>query len=109
MYDRKVFYLNRNLQRAEQAIDLILQRCNIRLNNYVSDIERESIQKAIDALIQGRTEPEGLLPLVHKRTRRNSKSNQLWNPKRPALQTLGRALRQESGRAFRRTHCLCTY
>lgn len=69
LYERRIFYLNRNMQRAEQAIDLILQRCNIRLSNYVSDIGGKSMQKVIDALIQGRTEPEGLLPLVHKRTR----------------------------------------
>ena len=69
LYERRIFYLNRNMQRAEQAIDLILQRCNIRLSNYVSDIGGKSMQKVIDALIQGRTEPEGLLALVHKRTR----------------------------------------
>lgn len=28
-YERKIFYLNRNLLRAEQSIDLILQRCHI--------------------------------------------------------------------------------
>ncbi len=34
-YNRKIFYLNRHSQRAEQALDLILQRCNIRLSNYI--------------------------------------------------------------------------
>ncbi|MDR0745617.1 MAG: IS110 family transposase [Mediterranea sp.] len=69
LYDRRIFYLNRNLQRAEQAIDFILQRCNIRLSNYVSDIGGKSMQKVIDAIIQGITDPEILLSLVHKRTR----------------------------------------
>ena len=69
LYDRRIFYLNRNLQRAEQAIDLILQRCNIRLSNYVSDIGGKSMQKVIDAIIQEITDPEILLSLVHKRTR----------------------------------------
>lgn len=69
LYDRRIFCLNRNLQRAEQSIDLILQRCNIRLSNYVSDIGGKSMQKVIDAIIQGVMEPEVLLSLVHKRTR----------------------------------------
>ena len=69
LYDRRIFCLNRNLQRAEQSIDLILQRCNIRVSNYVSDIGGKSMQKVIDAIIQGVMEPEVLLSLVHKRTR----------------------------------------
>lgn len=68
-YERRIFYLNRNLLRAEQSIDLILQRCNIRLSNYVSDIGGKSMKKVIDALIQEQTDPKELLLLVHKRTR----------------------------------------
>lgn len=68
-YERRIFYLNRNLLRAEQSIDLILQRCNIRLSNYVSDIGGKSMKKVIDALIREQTDPELLLSLVHKRTR----------------------------------------
>ena len=69
LYDRRIFYLNRNLQHAEQNIDLILQRCNIRLSNYVSDIGGKSMQKVIDSIIEGKTDPDILLLLVHKRTR----------------------------------------
>lgn len=68
-YERRIFYLNRSLQRAEQSIDLIIQRCNIRLSNYVSDIGGKSMKKVIDALIQEHTNPEELMLLVHKRTR----------------------------------------
>lgn len=68
-YERRIFYLNRSLQRAEQSIDLILQRCNIRLSNYVSDIGGKSMKKVIDALIQEHTNPDELILLVHKRTR----------------------------------------
>ena len=69
LYSRRIFYLNRNLQRTEQAIDLILQRCNIRLSNYVSDIGGKSMQKVIDSIILGINDPDALLQLVHKRTR----------------------------------------
>ena len=69
LYDRRIFYLNRNLQHAEQNIELILQRCNIRLSNYVSDIGGKSMQKVIDSINEKKTDPDILLLLVHKRTR----------------------------------------
>ncbi|WP_166670746.1 transposase, partial [Olivibacter sp. XZL3] len=43
-YNRRISYLNRNLQRADQNIDLILQRCNIRISNYVSDVGGKSMR-----------------------------------------------------------------
>lgn len=54
-YERRIFYLNRNLLRAEQSIDLIPQRCKVRLSNYVSDIGGKSMKKVIDALIGEQT------------------------------------------------------
>lgn len=66
-YNRKIFYLNRHLQRAEQGIDLILQRCNIRLSNYVSDIGGKSMRKVIKALSEGNHDPNQLVKLVHAR------------------------------------------
>lgn len=66
-YNRKIFYLNRHLQRAEQGIDLILQRCNIRLSNYVSNIGGKSMRKVIKALSEGNDDPQQLVKLVHGR------------------------------------------
>ena len=66
-YNRRMFVLNRNLQRAEQSIDLTLQRCNIRLSNYLSDIGGRSMRKVIKALTEGETHADKLLLLVHKR------------------------------------------
>jgi len=68
-YNRRITYLNRNLQRAGQSIDLILQRCNIRLSNYVSDIGGKSMQKVIKAISLGQTDPVELIELVHIRTK----------------------------------------
>ena len=68
LYSRRISYLNRNWQRTEQTIDLILQRCKIRLSNYVSDIGGKSMQKVIDSIILGINNPDALLQLVHKRT-----------------------------------------
>jgi transposase len=68
-YNRRIFGLNRRKQQAEVSLDSTLQRCNIRLSNYVSDIGCKSMRKVIQALIQGQTEAEKMLPLVHKRIR----------------------------------------
>jgi transposase len=66
-YNRRRFALNRNLQRAEQSLDLVLQRCNIRLSNYVSDIGGKSMRNVIKALSQGETDTDKLVSLVHRR------------------------------------------
>lgn len=68
-YNRRITYLNRNLQRADISIDLILQRCNIRLSNYVSDIGGKSMRKVVKALSMGQTDSVELTKLVHSRTR----------------------------------------
>lgn len=68
-YNRRITYLNRNLQRADQGIDLILQRCNIRLSNYISDIGGKSMRKVIKAISMGETDPMKLAELVHTRTK----------------------------------------
>jgi transposase len=53
-YNRRRFALVRNLQRAEQALDMVLQRCNIRLSNYVSDIGGKPMKKVLNASAKGR-------------------------------------------------------
>lgn len=39
LYDRRIFEINAELVRKYSKIDAILQRCNIRLNNYVSNTD----------------------------------------------------------------------
>jgi transposase len=68
-YNRRMFYINRNKQRSEQALDLTLQRCNIRLSNYVSGIGSKSMRKVVAAVINGERDATKLLLLVHKRIR----------------------------------------
>jgi transposase len=69
LYNRRIAYLNRNLQRSEQSIDLILQRCNIRLSNYVSDIGGKSMRKVVKAICTGESDPDVLASMVHARTK----------------------------------------
>lgn len=68
LYNRRIAQLNRNLQRSEQSMDLILQRCNIRLSNYVSDIGGKSMRKVIRAICEGKSAPDVLASMVHRRT-----------------------------------------
>ena len=74
-YNRRMFNLNKSKQRAQVGIDLTLQRCNIRLSNYVSDIGGKSMQKVVKALTDGETDSDKLVLLVHKRVR-NKHSDQ---------------------------------
>ena len=66
-YNRRRFALNRNQQRAEQSLDPVLQRCNIRLSNYVSDIGGKSMRNVIKALSQGETDTDKLVTLIRRR------------------------------------------
>ncbi len=67
-YGRRINEINKDLVRSQQRIDMILQRCNLRLSNYVSDIKSKSYLKVVQALIQGETSSEVLVKLIHGRT-----------------------------------------
>lgn len=67
-YGRRINEINKDLVYYEQRIDMILQRCNIRLSNFVSRIKSKSYLKVVDALIAGETSPDALIKLIHGRT-----------------------------------------
>lgn len=69
-YGRYVFKCVRRKVTCEQAIDRQLQRCNIRISNYVSNIGGKAVSKIVDMLIEGETHPEELLKCVHTRTKK---------------------------------------
>ena len=66
-YEREQASLRKRIVYLEQRIDMQLQRCNIRLSNYVSDIGGLSMRKVVKAIIQEETQPEVLSVLVHGR------------------------------------------
>jgi transposase len=68
-YGRRVFKLVRQKVRVEQAIDRQLQRCNIRISNYISTIDSKAMQKIMDKLIEGIIDPDQLVKCVHTRTK----------------------------------------
>lgn len=52
-YERRAVELNKNVVHAGQRIDMELQRCNIRISNYVSITDCKGYHKVLDALIRG--------------------------------------------------------
>lgn len=49
-------------------LDAALQRCGMRLSNYVSDTSGKSYQSVVKAIASGQTDPQELLSLIHGRT-----------------------------------------
>ena len=69
-YTRRYNYLSKQIVRVEQRIDNHLQRCNIRISNYVSNQgSNVSIRKIIKAIVSGERDPVKLCRLVHGRIR----------------------------------------
>ena len=66
-YDRRIFDLNEEIVRKLSKLDAVLQRCNIRLSNYVSNVDSKSYKAVVRAISQGITDPEELVKLIHGR------------------------------------------
>ena len=66
-YDRRIFDLDAEMVRKLSKLDGIMQRCNIRLSNYVSNTDTKSYKDVVDALCLGVTDPEELVRKVHGR------------------------------------------
>ena len=68
LIERRQSDLRKKGVRVLQRVDSALQRCNIRLSNYVSDVESKSMLKVITAIISGERDGKKLASLVHGRT-----------------------------------------
>lgn len=67
-YDRRIFDLNKEIAYKLVKQDACLQRCNIRISNYVSTIDSKSYKKVVKLLSHGITQPEELIKCIHGRT-----------------------------------------
>ena len=67
-YDRRIFDLNKDIVYKLTKLDAALQRCNIRISNYVSTTEGKSYQKVVEKISEGVTDPKVLISLIHGRT-----------------------------------------
>lgn len=68
LYDRRVHDLNHEIVTKLNRLDAALQRCNIRISNYVSSIDGKAYKEIVDLIAQGKTSPEVLAEKVHGRT-----------------------------------------
>lgn len=68
LYGRRVNELNKDIVRCEQRVDMILQSCNIRISNHVSNINGKSYKKVVHAIIEGERSADELVKLIHGRT-----------------------------------------
>ncbi len=67
-YDRRIFDLNKGIAYKLAKIDMALQRCNIRISNYVSTTDGKSYKEVVRLISEGKTSPDELVEVIHGRT-----------------------------------------
>ena len=66
-YDRRIFDLDEEIVRKLSKLDALMQRCNIRLSNYVSNVDCKSYKDVVRKISEGVTDPEVLIDEIHGR------------------------------------------
>jgi transposase len=66
-YDRRIFDLDEEIVRKLSKLDAVMQRCNIRLSNYVSNVDCKSYKDVVRKISEGVTDPEVLIEEFHGR------------------------------------------
>ena len=66
-YDRRIFDLDAEIVRNLSKLDAVMQRCNIRLSNYVSNTDTKSYKDVVRKLCEGVTDPEELIKEIFGR------------------------------------------
>lgn len=70
LYERRYVDLRRKILRVITQMDGQLQRCNIRIGNYVTNLKRsKSYEKVVALILTGETSADKLLACIHGRTR----------------------------------------
>ena len=67
LYDRRIYDLDDEIIRKLAKLDAAVQRCNIRLSNYVSNTDSVSYKSVIDKICEGVTDPKILVQEIHGR------------------------------------------
>ena len=66
-YDRRIFELSAEIAKKLTKIDACMQRCNVRLSNYVSNTDTKSYKDVVNQITSGNTDPENLITYIHGR------------------------------------------
>lgn len=64
-YDRRIFDLNASISRNLVRLDQCIQRCNIRISNYVSTTDSKGYRDIVKLISQGTTEASVLVKKLH--------------------------------------------
>ena len=67
-YDRRIFDLNASISRNLVKLDQCIQRCNIRISNYISTTDSKGYRSIVKLIAQGVTDAEVLVKELHGRT-----------------------------------------
>lgn len=67
-YDRRISDLNAECVRKLGKFDAALQRCNIRISNYVSTTDSKSYKEVVRLISEGTRDPAELTKVIHGRT-----------------------------------------
>jgi transposase len=67
-YDRRIFDLNVSISRNLVKLDQCIQRCNIRISNYISTTDSKGYRSIVKLISQGVTDAEVLVKELHGRT-----------------------------------------
>jgi len=66
--NRHIFDLNKEKVYKLTKLDALLQRCNIRISNYVSSTDSKSYKDVVKLLSEGIVDAEKLTEVIHGRT-----------------------------------------
>lgn len=67
-YDRRIFDLNTSISRNLVKLDQCIQRCNIRISNYISTTDSKAYRSIVKLISQGITDASVLVRQLHGRT-----------------------------------------
>lgn len=67
-YDRRIFDLNTSISRNLVKLDQCVQRCNIRISNYISTTDSKGYRSIVRLISRGVTDAEVLVGQLHGRT-----------------------------------------
>ena len=67
-YNRRIFDLNKEKVYKLTKLDALLQRCNIRISNYLSSTDSKSYKGVVKLLSEGTVNAEKLTEAIHGRT-----------------------------------------
>lgn len=74
----RIFDLNKEIVRKLTKLDACLQRCNIRIRNYVSTTDSKSYQEVVRMLSSGISCAEELFKCIHTRTVNKWGKDTIW-------------------------------